>query len=218
MVFPGHRGQRVGDRRGVQADLQQPRQNVRHIAVLDHDGRGGQADPQTEAQDHQDPEGDQEHRPPRVHAIGDEQDDAEHERDGEVQEHREERRQRHQHPREEDLRHQRLIADHRARRPADDAAEEGPGEHADEAEQEVRHAVAGELGDVAEDDREDAGRRQRLQQHPGDPDGRLAVAQHDIALTEPVGDLAGLPQLARVGEVEPARRGDDRTGHASLLS
>ena len=90
-------------------------------------------------------------------------------------------------------------------------------EHADEREQEVRDAAGGQLRHAAEHDREHAGRSERLDQHPGDADRRLPVAQHHVALSEPQGHLTGLPQLAPVRKREASGRGDHGRAHVGPI-
>lgn len=60
--------------------------------------------------------------------------------------------------------------------------EGGPGDHAGQAEQEVRHTVGGrQVGDAAEHEREQPGAEQRHRDHPDYAQRRLPVPQRDVA-------------------------------------
>ena len=64
----------------------------------------------------------------------------------------------------------------------------------------------GKFGELAEDEREDDHRQERLEDRPGDADRRLLVADLDVAPDERAEQLAVVPELADV-EVRPAWAG-----------
>ncbi len=118
-------------------------------------------------------------------------------------------RERQEDPREVDLRHEPAIGhDARAGEPHR-AREVRPRQERRVREDRIRHAVRREVGEPAEDEREDDHREEGLEDRPGHPDGRLLVAHRDVAPDERSQQLAVVPQLPDV-EVRPARRGANR--------
>ena len=61
----------------------------------------------------------------------------------------------------------------------------------------VRHATRGQSA-CAEDDGKNAHRQQRLQQHPGDAERRLLVANFHVSQGQEIHQLSKAPQLAQI--------------------
>ena len=120
-------------------------------------------------------------------------------RDGEVDERRDDRRHRNEQPREIHLRDDVLVAAERRAAAAQRRREVGPRHERRQREDRVGQAVGRHLRQLAEEDREDDHRHQRLDDRPGGAEHRLLVADLDVAPDEEIQQLAVRPDFRERG-------------------
>ena len=120
-------------------------------------------------------------------------------RDAEVDEAGEHGRNRDDEPREVDLLDEIRRADEAARRTGSGPGRRRSTEAGREGEDRVREAVGADAGELAEEDREDDHRHQRLEDRPRDSEGRLLVPDLDVAPDEEVEQLPVLPDIPEAG-------------------
>ena len=88
--------------------------------------------------------------------------------------------------------------------------EQEPGQHAGEDQDRIgRGAVARQLREPAEDDREDHHGQERPDDRPGDADHGLLVAHGDVAPGEDREELAIVPEVRPVVALGAARLEDE---------
>src|SRR5207248_3116153 len=114
---------------------------------------------------------------------------------------------------EVDLTENGLVSDDAVRRACDRARKEAPANHSGQREDEIADVLDGQVGEPAQEDREEQGSDQRLHDRPADPDGSLLVLDLEVARREREEDLAVAPELREAGQRRPpAPRVDDRYG------
>ena len=187
------------DRRHIEAELHDERNDVAKIAILDVERRDPHAD--TEAGHERDG---REHRqqqnlPARHELVPDHQRHEDREADEKIDEGDHHRRDRHDQPREIHLADQIGIADEAVRGIGQCGGKEAPGQHAGKHHQRIgRRAVRRQLGQLAENDGEHHHGQERPDERPGSPDHRLLVAHGDVAPGQDLKKLAVLPQVAPI--------------------
>ena len=112
-----------------------------------------------------------------------------------------------------DLGHQLLLVYQTERGLGKPLREQRPGDQAREDEHGVREALGGDLGESAEDEREDRHQYQGLNDRPGAAQNRLLVPHRDVAPDQEPEQFPGGPQLLPVdgdpplpGDGSPPRR------------
>ena len=205
----GDDAERVRDRAREEAELEHERQGVADVAVVDVDR--GEPRPERGARDHEQDERERERDPRerRADPVREGGDDQHGDRQDEVEHPGEGGGQREHLAWEVDLPQESLVRDEALARRRGGAREEGPAGHAGEGEEEVRDALAREVGVPAEEEREDEGGEHGLDHRPADADRRLLVAHLHLAQDEGPEDLPELPELAEGLSRQPARPSDD---------
>ena len=187
------------DRRHIETELHDERNDVAEIAILDVERGDPQADPEAgherDGREHRQ----QQNLPARHELVPDHQPDEDREADEEIDEGNHHRRDRHDQPRKIDLADEIGIADEAVRGIGQRGGKETPGQHAGKDHQRIgRRAVRRQLGQFAEDDREDHHGQKRADERPGGPDHRLLVAHRNVAPGQHLKQLAVLPQVAPI--------------------
>ena len=119
-------------------------------------------------------------------------------------------RDRHRQPREVDLAEQLGVVDEGVGGLGDAVGEVSPDDRAGHVEQELRQAVGGQLGDLAEDESEGDGGQQRLDQVPQRPQDGLLVDRDEVAPHEQHHQVAVAPQVVQVQLEQVPLRLDDQ--------
>ena len=202
------------DRRHIEAQLHDERNDVTEIPILDVERRDPHADTEAgherDAREHRQ----QQNLPARHELVPDHQRHEDRKADEKIHEGHHHRRDRHDQSRKIDLADEIGIADEAVRGIGQRGGEETPGQHAGEDHQRIgRRAVRGQLGQFAEDDGEDHHRQERADERPGGPDHRLLVAHRDVAPSQDLKKLAVLPQVTPIVPLGAAGLDDQFVRH-----
>ena len=207
----GHDLAGEADRRDVEADLGDERDDEAEVAVLD-DQRGRpdrRADRRQQRQQHEDRQ--QQDLPAGHHAVPQHQAGQDRETHQEIDQRDHDRRQRHDQTREVDLADQVGVADHADRGLAQHRGEQRPGQQAREHHDRVGcAALRRQLGERAEHHGEDHHGHERPHEGPDDADHGLLVAHRDVAPGQDEEELPVAPEIEPVLVVGPARFEDQR--------
>jgi len=204
---------RIDHRGRVHQQLHAELHQETQVAVLG--GQRGDDHAQAEAQHthHQQQDRQQQDSPVGAHDLR-RRDEIGHEteQDGklhaELEQPRQHHRERHDHPGEVDLPEDRGVGDEGFRGLGERLGEERPHRDPGQVEHRVRHAVRGDIGDIAEHDGEDDHHQDRLDHEPDRTQDRLLVQRHEVPSHQQQQQVAILPDLAQRHGKQSALRFD----------
>ncbi len=173
--------------------------DVAEVAVLDVERGDPQAGAEGGEEGEEDEDGQQDDLPAGHEAVPDHHADQDDEADEEIDEGDNDGSSGDDQPREVDLGDEVGVAHQAIGGIGQSGGEEGPRQHAGKDHQGVGGgALAGELGDLAEDDGENHHGQEGPDQRPGDADDGLFVADRNVAPGEDLEELPVVPEVAPV--------------------
>ncbi len=194
---------RVDHRRGVHQQLHPKLHQEAQIAVFGRQRRDDDAKSEPQAGHHQDQQR-RKQNPPIGLQVGAAQREESHKDQEKAKlnakrdQVRDQNRDRHRQAREIHLAEELRVLHKRVGRLGEAIREVRPDDRAGHIKEELRQTVGGQLGDVAEDDREGDRRQQRLDQVPQRSQDRLLVDRDKIAPDEEHHQVAITPQIREV--------------------
>src|SRR2546422_6853277 len=208
----GNERGRIGDGRGEHPELDDEGNDVADVAIESVE-RG---EPQADAEGGEYGEGQKGGQPKSgkggAEAVRDSENGEDHEADGEVHQAGKRGGNGKNEAREINFGDEALIVNDDVGGHLEGGGEVGPGDEGGEIENGIREAVGGELGEAAEEEREDERSEDGLENDPEDADGGLFVADLDVAPNEKVEEFAVGPDFAEAKLEEATGRLDSNGG------